>query len=288
MQKKLDIDKTIIMAIVLNLIQLGTILGIIIYFYIYNKGNILRKEYYNWYILFFVFILMVMINCFFTLRDIQLLRHRDLHYKMIKSTLEELQNLNITLRAQRHDFMNHLQVVYGLMEMEEYKDATDYIEKIFNDIQKVNKVLRTANPAVNALLQAKILYGEKRGITTNLNITTQLKELKIPSWEFCRVLANIIDNAIYVLQEKEGIRLIEVELYEDLKNYGFKIKNNGGEIPKDMINKIFQAGVTSKGNKGDGMGLAIVKEILEENGGGIEVISRGQWTEFQGFIPLNN
>ncbi len=285
MRKKLNIDKTIVMAIILNFIQLGTIVAIIIYFYIFNNGNIIKKEFYSWYILFIVFIIMVMLNCFFTLRDIQLLKHHDLHYSMVKDTLEELQSLNTTLRAQRHDFMNHLQVVYGLMEMEDYKDATDYIEKVFNDIQKVNQVLRTANPAVNALLQAKILYGEKRGISTKLNITTQLKEIKIPSWEFCRVLANIIDNAIYVLQEKEDNRQIEIELYEDIKNYGFRIKNNGGRIPENMHAKIFEVGVTSKGDRGDGMGLAIVKEILEENHGGVSVKSYEEWTEFEGFVP---
>lgn len=284
MKKKLNIDKTIIMAVTLNLIQLGTILSIIIYFYIFNHGDIVKTEFYSWYILFVVFILMVILNCFFTIRDIQSLRHSDFHYNMIKNTLEELQNLNTTLRGQRHDFMNHLQVVYGLMEMEDYKEATEYIETVYNDIQKVNEVLRTANPAVNALLQAKVLFGEKRGITTKLKITTQLKDLKMPAWEFCRILGNIIDNAIYVLKEKEGYRLIEIELYEDLKNYGFRIKNNGGKIPEDIITKIFEVGITTKGDKGDGMGLAIVKELVEEYQGQISVKSDDQYTFFEGSI----
>ena len=36
---------------------------------------------------------------------------------------------------------------------------------------------------------------------------------------------------------------------------------------------------------GDGMGLAIVKEILEENDGAVSVKSYGEWTEFEGFVP---
>jgi len=284
MKKKLNLDKTIIMAVILNFIQLGTIIGIMIYFYFFNHGNIVKTEFYNWYILFMVFILMVMLNCFFTIRDIQSLRHSDFHYNMIKNTLDELQNLNVTLRAQRHDFMNHLQVVYGLMEMEEYKEATGYLETVYKDIQKVNQVLRTSSPAVNALLQAKVLFGEKRGITTKLTITTQLKDLKMPAWEFCRILGNIIDNAIYVLQEKDGDRLIEVELYEDLKSYGFRIKNNGGKIPQNIINRIFEVGITTKGDKGDGMGLAIVKELVEEYQGKISVKSDEQCTFFEGSI----
>lgn len=285
MKKKLNLDKTIILAVTLNFIQLSIIIGIIIYFCVFNKGGVVKSELYNWYILFIVFSFMVIINCFFTVRDIQLLRNSDMHYNMVKNTLEELQNLNTTLRAQRHDFMNHLQVVYGLMEMEDYKDASEYIEKVYNDIQKVNEVLRTSNPAVNALLQAKVLYSEKRGIVTKLKIKTQLVDLKIPAWEFCRVLGNIIDNAIYALQQKENNRLIYIELSEDLKNYYFKIRNNGGKIPDNVIDKIFQVGVTTKGDKGDGMGLAIVKEIIEEHGGNVEVFSEEEHTEFIGTIP---
>ncbi|MBC8062661.1 MAG: Spo0B domain-containing protein [Clostridiaceae bacterium] len=284
MKKKLNLDKTIIMAVILNLVQLGTIVGIIVYFYIFNHGDVVKTEFYSWYILFVIFILMVMLNCFLTIRDIQSLRHSDLHYNMIKNTLEELQSLNTTLRAQRHDFMNHLQVVYGLMEMEDYKEATEYIETVYNDIQKVNQVLRTANPAVNALLQAKVLFAEKRGITTKLKITTQLKDLKVPAWEFCRILGNIIDNAIYALQEKDGFRLIEVELFEDLKNYGFRIRNNGGKIPENLISKIFEVGITTKGDKGDGMGLAIVKELIEEYNGQISVKSDDEYTFFEGSV----
>ena len=285
MKKKLNLDKTILLAVILNLIQLSLVIGIIIYSCFFSKAKIDKSELYNWYMILIVFSFMVIINCFFTIRDIQLLRNSDMHYNMVKNTLDELQKLNITLRAQRHDFMNHLQVVYGLMEMEDYKDATEYLEKVYNDIQKVNEVLRTSNPAVNALLQAKILYGEKRGIITKIKIKTQLQDLKIPAWEFCRVLGNIIDNAIYVLQERESNRVIEIKLYEDLKNYYFIIKNNGGKIPDKIIGKIFEAGVTTKGDKGDGMGLAIVKEILEENGGSIQVNSEGEYTEFIGTIP---
>ena len=285
MKKKLNLDKTIILAVILNVIQLSLVIGIILYFCFFSNGKIAKNELYNWYMIFIVFSFMVIINCFFTVRDIQLLRNSDMHYNMVKNTLDELQKLNITLRAQRHDFMNHLQVVYGLMEMEDYTDATEYLEKVYNDIQKVNEVLRTSNPAVNALLQAKILYAEKRGIITKLKIKTQLQDLKIPAWEFCRVLGNIIDNAIYVLQEKESDRIIEIKLYEDLKYYYFILKNNGGKIPDNIIGKIFEAGITTKGDKGDGMGLAIVKEILEENGGSIQVSSSGEYTEFIGTIP---
>ncbi|MBV7273592.1 sensor histidine kinase [Clostridium thailandense] len=285
MKKRLDINKTIITIIALSIMQIGTIVAVITYNYFHQNPFDFQQKLYSGDLFIYIIIFIGIINSFFTVKNIRYLYGRSYEYATLKHTLEQLENLNKTLRAQRHDFMNHLQVVYSLMEMEEYLEATEYIEKVFKDIQKVNKILKTANPAVNALLQAKTLYAEKRGIRTEIAITTSFKDLKVPSWEFCRVLGNIIDNAIYALQESKENRIIQIELFEDLKAYGFRIKNNGPVISQEIISKIFKAGVTTKGEKGEGMGLAIVKDILMEYGGDIKVVSDKTVTIFEGWIP---
>lgn len=284
MRKALDINKTIITIIILRSFEIGTILVFIIFNgtirgELYKNNNLANE---NLFLLLILFSLIV--NSFFMIKDAYYMIREKNQYNTLKESLGQVEKLNITLRGQRHDFMNHLQVVYGLMDMDEYTSAKEYIEKVFNDIQKVNKVLRTSKPAVNALLQAKVLFAEKRGINIKLFITSQLKELKIPEWEFCRIIGNIIDNAIYALLEVQGEKNIEVYIFEDLKAYGFKIKNNGPEIDEKTVKIIFEPGFTTKGENGDGMGLAITKEILEQYEGSIEVVSNEKETTFTGFI----
>jgi len=285
MKNALNINKTIMTIIVLNTIQIGSIAAIIIYNYINKSGWDSNHKYSSKNLLLVVIILTVLLNSFITIKDVKTMKMDSYKHSMVKDSLCQVEELNKTLRAQRHDFMNHLQVVYSLMEMKEYNEAQDYIGKVFNDIQRVNEALRTSNPAINALLQAKRLYGEKRGIEVNLHITSQFKDLKVPSWEFCRILGNIIDNGIYALGEKTGHKTIDIELFEDLKGHGFRIRNNGPTIPKNVIDKIFQSGFTTKGDKGEGMGLAISKEILKEYGGDIKVESSEKDTVFEGWIP---
>ena len=70
--------------------------------------------------------------------------------------------------------------------------------------------MKTSVAAVNALLQAKLMTCEKHGITLELDVRTQLKDLAVPSWEFCRVLGNLIDNAIYAVLESGGEKHIKV------------------------------------------------------------------------------
>jgi len=211
--------------------------------------------------------------------------HSSIRYDLMKDALEQVEKLNTTLRAQRHDFLNHLQVVYSLIEMEEFKEARDYIDKVYSDIQKVGKVLKTAVPAVNALLQAKLMTCEKKKIAVSLDASTQLAGLKVPSWEFCRVLGNIVDNAINALEEKDRDRRLEIELFEDIKSYGFRVKNNGSPIPSHLKEKIFEAGFTTRPHKGEGMGLAITRKILNDHGGSIKVESNENMTVFEVRFP---
>lgn len=281
MKNKLNVNKTIVTVIILNTFQIAVIIGTVIYKY-FMKRSVKIDGFDS---ILIITVILILINSFLTIKDIHLLGEQSSQYDFIKDTLERVEDLNRVLRAQRHDFMNHLQVVHGLMEMDEYDDAKDYIEKVFNDIQKVNKILKTSNPAVNALLEAKVIYSEKRGIQTNVNINSQLNNIKIPGWELCRVLGNLIDNAIYAIQQNGEQGSITIDIYEDLKQYGFKIKDNGSQIPQDIIDKIFESGFTTKGEKGEGMGLAITKEILTKYGGNIKVISDKDETEFEGWVP---
>ncbi|MCX7749387.1 MAG: Spo0B domain-containing protein [Clostridia bacterium] len=285
MNKKLNINKTMIAVVSLSIIQVAVMSGILIYDILTKENLPLFRRFEPFDFLFLGIIIVMFINSFISLRDRRIFIQTDQQYEVLKETLERVEKLNHTLKAQRHDFLNHLQVVYGLMEMEEYKDAREYIDKVYSDIQKVGKVLKTSNPAVNALLQAKMLSAEKRNITLSLRVASSLKELKIPSWEVCRVLGNIVDNAMDALMDAKEEKWIRIEISEDLKYYRFLVGDNGSPVNKEIIEKIFEPGFTTKGENGQGMGLAICKEILSCYNGGITVRSDEQETVFEVFVP---
>jgi two-component system sensor histidine kinase AgrC len=283
MKRNLVFNKTILSVVILNVTQVAILIGIMVFQYLRDASVFITFN--SETISYITIVLISFLNTFINIKDIHRLGQINSKNDTLVQTLFQLEELNKTLRAQRHDFMNHLQVVYGLIELEEFGDTKDYIEKVYNDIQKVSRVMRTSNPAFNALLQAKVLAGEKRGIETRLNINSRFDKIKIPTWEFCRVMGNIIDNAIYALENSSDNKYIEINLHEDIKNYYFTIKDNGPGIPQDVIDKIFEAGFTTKDSKGEGMGLAITKETLLNYGGSINVrVNKGE-TTFEGQIP---
>lgn len=227
----------------------------------------------------------------------------------LTESIQNLEELNTKLRTQRHDYLNHFQVIYGLMELEEYEEARKYIDPVFKDILKVSKALKTAQPAVNALLQAKMEAAEKKDIDFFLEIRSDLSKLPLEPWNLCKVLANIIDNSFTALTEAEYDRStyhdrstyqdksiyqdkstypdksIYVEIGEDPCNYTFLIYNNGPEIPKNHLEDIFKKGYSTNKEQEHGMGLFIVSKIVREAGGDIRVNSTPDRTSFQIKLP---
>ncbi|NMA84968.1 MAG: GHKL domain-containing protein [Epulopiscium sp.] len=197
---------------------------------------------------------------------------------MYKDAYENIKILNRDLRSQRHDFLNHIQILYSLVELEEYEEVGKYLHTLYGDIGKLNKHIKTAHPAINALLQAKSYDAQKRDVDYQVIIQTKLEELTVSPWELCRCLGNLIDNGLEAATEVQGLKQLTVTISEDLINYDFLISNTG--VPSDFTSweDWLEAGYTTKNKKGHGMGLYIVKRILDECQGKIEIHSSEERT----------
>ena len=207
------------------------------------------------------------------------------HYITLRESYENLEKLNSNLRVQRHDYLNHLQVVYGLMEMEEYEELKSYLQPVYKDLLKTGKALRTSKPAINALLKAKMDEAESRDIDFYIEVKSDLSNLHVEDWELCKVLANLLDNGMTALGSKEGEKKIELEITENQEFYRFDVSNNGPMIPKEMQEHIFKQGITTKKGEGHGMGLYIVSNVLKAYGGTIKLTSEENETVFSFELP---
>ncbi|MBO5230547.1 MAG: HAMP domain-containing histidine kinase [Clostridia bacterium] len=105
-----------------------------------------------------------------------------------------------------------------------------------------------------------------------------------------QVVYNLIDNAVKFTPEGG---YIEVSSKSDSEKVIVKIKNSGKGIPSDEVDKIFERFYKvdksrSYDVKGAGMGLYIVKTIIELHGGNIIARSEdGEFAEFIFQLPLN-
>ena len=210
------------------------------------------------------------------------LLYENLHrrYDSLAESYGQIQKMNRELRSQRHDYLNHMQIVYGMAELEEYAELQEYLEPIYRDIMKTGKAIRTSIPAVNALLMAKMGAAETAQIDFYVEVKSDLKNLPIEAWELCKVLSNLIDNAITALSQKISDRKMVLDISEDREYYLFSVSDNGAPIPAEKQAAIFKPGFTTKQGAEHGMGLFIVSNVLKKNGGSISVKSDEKETVF--------
>ncbi|WP_408070212.1 sensor histidine kinase [Butyrivibrio sp. JL13D10] len=199
----------------------------------------------------------------------------------LRESIDNLCKLNDRLRMDRHDYLNHLQIVYGLMELEEYDEMNSYLRKVYKELLKTGKAVKTSKPAINALLAAKSAESEAKGIEFVIEVKSDLKNLGIEDWELCKVLSNLIDNAQRALEESDiEEKKLRVNITEEKERYIFSVEDNGPMISENIREIIFKKGFTTKASDGHGMGLAIVSEIVCKSKGEIELTSDSEETIF--------
>ncbi len=272
----MELKKIIRMLVVINVLQIFLVISICFFKDLGNEIGLSTMLHY-------LCLGLAVVNSMTTLCSFYFIN--TLKSSSLIESISNLGALNTKLRSQRHEYLNQLQVVYGLMELEEYEEAKKYLEPFCKDIMKVSKALKTAQPAVNALLQAKIEMAEQRNVDLYIEVKSDLKQIPIEPWELCKVLGNIIDNGITALQKKEENRNLHIEIDEDSHQYLFSIYNNGPQIPKEQISTIFKEGFTTKKEEGHGIGLYIVANIIQTVGGSIQVHSKAHQTTFEVSIP---
>ncbi len=281
MQPQLNIRKAALYSIVINALQIVAAVALAVYILSDGVNQSLHGPLGD-----IVVLLLAAVVTWGAVMDIrEAYKAGKLSFKLrgLDETVNQMSEMNIALRAQRHDFLNHLQVVYSLMEMKEYEEANRYIEQVYGDIQSLSQALKTACAPVNALLRAKIAEARQRGIQAEWEVHATWESLPLPAWEMCRVLSNLIDNAMDALESRPDPRLW-ITLGEDVKSYSFEVKNNGPAIPEKNLASIFDAGFSGKG-EGRGMGLYIARETMRSADGDLTVESSGDFTAFRGFLP---
>lgn len=280
--KKTKLQKITGFAIAVNAVQIACALAILLYA-IFNR-NFTIPESAEIALVAFAAALVIW-GAVVDIRDAFVTRKVDEQRSMLEEAYGQLEDLNRTLRAQRHDFKNHLQVVYSLTEMAAYDDVQEYVQRIYEDVQSVGSHIRTSVPAVNALMSAKAADCAERGIAFNADIQSAWEQMQIPGWEMCRILGNLVDNAMdAVLDAKDRAPWIRVYIGEDIRCWKLEVTNNGPEIPANHRREIFQPGFTTK-SAGHGNGLSIVADLLEKYGGQIRLESDSEFTRFSCTFP---
>lgn len=183
------------------------------------------------------------------------------------------------LRASTHEFMNKLQVISGLLQMDRIQEALDYIGAISTSHTKGSaQILQyIQNPNVAALLLAKLNHMKELDIELTLLKNSSLPEhsLYLSTADLVTITGNLLENAIEAISAscKENSRSIVVQITEDDTGLMLMVSDSGVGIPPELLERIYDWEFSTKAHEGRGTGMALVKDIVTRRRGSIEVDS---------------
>lgn len=132
---------------------------------------------------------------------------------------------------------------------------------------------------------------KNRNIEVIMELASDPLKIKGDPIRLEQVIMNLITNAKDALESsgKENMRL-EIKTYQadEGQDAVTEVKDNGGGIPEDIQEKIFQPFFTTKEpGKGTGLGLSVSSKIIEEHKGRMELESKvGEGTTFRVILPV--
>jgi sensor histidine kinase YesM len=192
---------------------------------------------------------------------------REVEYKNHIFYVDNIQDMLKSMQAQRHDFNNHINCIYGLLQLKKPDEARKYIDRLAEEALVFSNLIDTGNPVLSSLLNTKIAAAERDRIQLQTDIRLP-ETITIEPIDISIIIGNLLDNALEACAVLEGAeKNIKLEVYTNNNNFYIKVKNSKSEqIITDAAN--LESRFTNKPDTANhGFGLFNIKKTVNKYGG---------------------
>lgn len=195
--------------------------------------------------------------------------------------LSRARQLSDALHSQAHEAANRLHTVVTLIELGRLQEAISFATDELRTVQRLTDAVVSAvdDPAVSALLLGKIAQAAESGVTLDVDPEAHLPGGMFASRDLVTILGNLIDNAIDALNDPHlpertitvDAQLVPADPPESGTTLLLTVADTGAGFV-DGVDSAFVRGWSTKsadGPAGRGLGLVLVKQIVERLGGTI-------------------
>ncbi|MER5836090.1 sensor histidine kinase [Streptomyces sp. NPDC002130] len=204
--------------------------------------------------------------------------------------LDSTRGLIDALRAQDHEHANRMHTLLGLLELEMYDDAVEFVGEVVGDHRATAEQVteRIEDPLLAALLVGKATVAAERGVALWVSDRTRLPDRLVDPQGLVTVVGNLVDNALDAVAGKPHAR-VEVELRAEGRTAILRVRDTGPGVPPEHRELIFTSGWSTKkppAHRERGIGLSLVRRLAERQGGSATVgEAHGGGAEFTVVLP---
>ncbi len=289
--KTTSLDTKITLMVFIVLIQ-ALLAGVLQLSYIYSESS-------TWPIVFKGVILQRVIGLalitipivsIFLLKRLFTLSHQEAITASQEAYIATVNDLFLAIKGQKHDFINHIQVITGLLQLGKNEEALRYGLQLGQESRETGEILNIKDPTIAALIKSKISTCIVKQIRFKTNIDADTSKLAVKPYDLVRILGNLLDNAIDAVSgQKEDLRRVYFNIRQEHDSIVFEVTNLSPVILPDVIPHIFNDGFTTKEQGHSGTGLAVVKQLVSQYKGRIEAFSNDEdGTTFTVTLPYKN
>lgn len=214
-------------------------------------------------------------------------------YKLQAEYVKNIETLLNIIRREKHDFSNHINTIYALCIINSentVEKIKNYLDKLVHNIKSSYRYYNTGNDYVDGLLTVKSNTAFPHDIHLDVDFEEPLNRIFLNEYDLISIIGNIVDNAfdaVLSVPDNEQ-KIVSICTYIEEDDYYLSIANNGPPIPPENIDKIFENGFSTKRRDKEehGLGLFIIKELVNKHHGEIIVNSSDLETEFLIKLPL--
>ncbi|MBW9173095.1 PAS domain-containing sensor histidine kinase [Clostridium estertheticum] len=162
------------------------------------------------------------------------------------------------------------------------------ITKIDSGYLDINKINTNIISLVEDISVSVVDYIENKGLSLTFDTEIEEKNIACDPEKIERIILNLLSNAVKFTPYGGNVM---VNIEDGIENICIRVKDTGRGIPAEKLNSIFDRFVQvdkslSRDHEGSGIGLSLVKCLVELHGGTISVKSKeGYGTEFIIYIP---
>lgn len=237
----------------------------------------------NFHIHYLLFFALYLLSLVILVRFIYLVR-RDIDQDTQQNISDSMLEMIISVRGQRHDFSNQLQIIDGLNQQQRYRDLHNYVRQLMNDTTCYSEILKTDNPIISALINAKLGQAKQKGVKLDIDLQTDLTGLSKYSMDVSRILGNLIDNALEAVETGDN-KQVCLKICREGPLVVISVRN---PVPGDMRakEKWMSPGFSTKGSGHSGIGLAISRLLARKIDANLSwQIEAEGWVVFRLVLP---